>query len=208
MPLLAGSRLVYGPLPCLVCAALLPWPCRTSRILNLVDSSHRVRVLLPPDSRHSMGQTESVRGLMARTSVSTTLTAQESGLLSSQAWVLASFLFPISFSARSIHGADYAISDNACCPSQQASTQNRLRVSGAPISNPARLPVHACPSECWSSRSSSPGLPASLGLEFLSLACLSIIFGGPCTSEAAGCWWVQQCRSGLVLSSLFSGPRW
>jgi len=87
--------------------------------------------------------------------------------------------------ARSIHGADYAISDNACCPSRQARSQNRLRVSGAPIIIPAGLSVHACPSECWSSRSSRTGL----GLDFLSrTTCLSIIFGGACATGAAGAW--------------------
>ncbi len=84
-----------------------------------------------------------------------------------------SVLFPISLvSARSIHSADYAISDNACCPGSQAHTQSRLRVSGAPISTLAVLSsLSAClPSECWSSRSSSP----SLGLELLLLACLPL----------------------------------
>ena len=43
-----------------------------------------------------------------------------------------SVLFPISLSfARSIYSADYAISDNACCPGPQALSQSRLRVSGA-----------------------------------------------------------------------------
>ena len=77
-------------------------------------------------------------------------------------------------------------------------TQSRLRVCGAPISTLAVLSsLSAClPSECWSSRSSSPS--SSLGLEFLFAclsaclpACLSIIFSGPCATGS--CW---RCAAG------------
>jgi len=132
---------------------------------------------------------------------------------------------------RSIHSADYARSDNACCPPSPPSPDSKSSSQSEWSAN--THPTHPCrpPSTCFAllsagpSRSTPRTSPPS-GARLSLSACLSIIFSGPCATgaallvlvlfwccvvlllAAAGCWLLGPSFLLLALAlALWSLPR-
>jgi hypothetical protein len=140
-----------------------PWPCRTSCILSKTSSIRATK-----SREGSCARCISLCHAMPCPASSQQQHCKLAGLTLEPGLVFC-FQYPSSVPDRStVQTMPYQTT--LAAPVSKPFTQSRLRVCRAPISTLAVLSsLSAClPSECWSSRSSSP----SLGLELLWLACL------------------------------------